>query len=169
MICILFSSARRRGLGGVGGGGGGGGRVRPLPHGGGRRDWGSSCFFTQSPPHFPCAPFLLPPTPSWLQQPSGRGPSPSGRAGGTSYSTAPAFSPCLKTRNKTVCGGAGSSARRRVCTRGSGALSAPPGLVSRLLFPVCLRCVLLLFPFLRCPKRAAGVNPFPRRSFFEHQ
>lgn len=52
MICILFSLARRRGPGGVRGGGGGA-RAGPSPRGGGRRDWGSSCFLSCSPPHFP--------------------------------------------------------------------------------------------------------------------
>lgn len=114
----------------------------------------------------PCAGLPLPPTPSWLQRPYSRGPSPSGRAGGTWTPLLPALRP---VRNLKVGG------KKQYPTAGDEG-PAPCGVRTRVrahawrLSP--LRCICTgsvpprpsILPFARCPYRAP-VNPLPRRSW----
>lgn len=161
MIWILFSLARRRGLGGVGGGGGGGGRVGPLPRGVGGRDCGSSCFFTHLPPHFPSSPFptFPPPLPGFSGRRAGSLPLPEEPL----TLLLPLFRPVGKTNKTSVRQGRKPSPSRGLHPGFGVALRAPrarfaasvPGLPPR-------RPSLL--PVSKMPKSCVSVHPRPRRS-----
>lgn len=134
---------------------GGGGAREPGPRPGGEAGGtgASSCFLSHSSPHFPLCSFPLPPTPSWLQRPWGRGPSPSGRFRGTSNPTILASPPRPIREMRGKKNSAQRLGRKALLLAGSahGVGARPPAplrLISLLLFPASLS-----LPFPKCPNR----------------
>ena len=140
---------------------GGGARAGPSPHGGGRRDWGSSCFLIHSLPHFPLCSVPTSPTSSWLLQPSVRGPFPSGRARGISSPSLP----LLRSGRKPQTASGGGGEGRPCCSQGLHVGCGLARRASRAHFaaPVpSLPALRFCLPVSEKLKSCASANPRPR-------
>lgn len=118
----------------------------PRPAGGGRRDWGASCFLTRPLPHFPWCSGPTSPTPSWPPSPAGRGlPLPGEPGTQPRYSRFPAAAPRPKHNPS-----GGRRGRGALLPAG---LRAPPG-------AFCCSCSRPPSARPGCPSRAPARTPF---------